>query len=198
MREKINIIVNIIINKIFGTKNNIWIKANLSFFFTGALFSIFALMFQKEYPSQPTTVFTNISGTLFGVWLVTLESKDKPWKIITEFIRLIFFFCILYFSLNFCINLSVKYNGFLLILLSTLSCIGILSCSFYLIAKFIDIIYFVKNVFKQIKEKLFNSVQPATSKAKALIENITAFLVSVAGLGIAIKAIIEPLINLFK
>ena len=73
-----------------------------------------------------------------------------------------------------------------------------LLCSFYLVAKFIDIFIFAKKVFKQIKEKLFNSVQPATSKAKALIENITTFLVSIAGLGVAIKAIIEPLINLFK
>lgn len=187
-----------IINKIFGTKNNIWLKANLSCFFTGALFCIFALMFEKEYPSQPTMVFSYISGLLLAIWLITLESKDKPRIIIIESIRLMAFFCILVYSLNFCINFSVEYNGFLLILFSILSCIGILLCSFYLIAKFIDIFYFVKKVFKQIKEKLFNSAQPATSKAKALIENITAFLVSIAGLGIAIRTIIEPLINLFK
>lgn len=194
MKEKIKNIIN----KIFGTKNSIWLKANLSCFFTGALFCIFALMFQKEYPSHPTIVFSCISGILLAIWLMTLESKDKPWEIIKEFIRLIAFFLVLVYSLNFCINLSVNYNGFLLILFSIFSCIGMLLCSFYLIAKFIDIFIFAKKVITQIKEKLFNSVQPATSKAKALIENITAFLVSIVGLGVAIKAIIEPLINLFK
>lgn len=194
MNEKIKKLIKILL----GTENNLFLKINLSFFFTGALFSIFALMFQKEYPSQPSTVFTYISEFLLAIWLVTLESKDKPGKIIVGFIRLIIIFFILFYSLNFCINLSVKYSGFLLVLFSILACIGILFCSFYLIAKFIDIFLFTKKVFKQIKEKLFNSVQPATSKAKALIENVTAFLVSIAGLGIAIKTIIEPLINLFK
>lgn len=191
-------IIKKIIRVIFGTQNNLFIKMNLSCFFTGVLFCIFALMLQEEYPSQPTTIFSNISGFLLGTWLITLETKDKPSKIIGEVFRLIIFFFILYPSLNFCINLSINYSGFLLLLFSILSCIGILFCSFYLIAKFIDIFLFTKKIFKQIKEKLFNSVQPATSKAKALIENITAFLVSIAGLGIAIKTIIEPLINLFQ
>lgn len=187
-----------VIKKLFGTENNLFIKINLSCFFTGTLFCIFALMFQKEYPSQHAIIFTYISAILLAIWMITLETKDKPWKIITEVFRLIIFFFILYPSLNFCINLSVNYSGFLLLLFSILSCIGILFCSFYLIAKFIDIFLFTKKIFKQIKEKLFNSVQPATSKAKALIENITAFLISIAGLGIAIKTIIEPLINLFQ
>lgn len=198
MIGKIKDVVKKLIKKIFGTENNIWLKANLSCFFTGFLFFIFALMLQKASPSQPTMVFTYISEILLSIWFITLESKDKPWEIIKEFFRLMIFFFILVYSLHFCINLSVNYNGFSLIVLSILSCIGILLCSFYLIAKFIDIFLFTKKVFKQIKEKLFNSVQPATSKVKALMENITAFLVSIAGLGIAIKAIIEPLINLFK
>lgn len=183
---------------IFGTENNIFIKINLSCFFTGVLFWIFALMFQKEYPKQPTEVFACISEILLGIWLITLETKDKPYEIIKEIFRVIAFFLILFFSLNFCINLSINYNGFLLILFSIFSCIGILLCSFYLIAKFIDIFLFAKKIFIHIKQKLFNSVQPATSKAKALVENITAFLVSIAGLGIAIRTIIEPLVNLFK
>ena len=194
MKEKIKIIIKII----WGTENNLLLKLNLSFLFAGILFFAFAFMFQKEYPSQPTMTFSYISGVLLAIWLITLETKDKPMEIIREFIRLIIFFFILTYSLFFCVNLCVKYNGFSLILFSILSCIGILSCLFYLIAKFIDIFNFTKKIFKQIKEKLFNSVQPATSKAKALIENITAFLISIAGLGIAIKTIIEPFINLFK
>lgn len=194
MIEKVKKAINIIL----GTKNNLFLKINLSCFFTGILFCIFALMFQKEYPSQPSMVFTYISAFFLAVWLITLETKDKPWEIVKESIRLIAFFFILYYSLNFCVNISFKYNGFVLIAFSILSCVGIFISFLYLIAKFIDIFIWFKKLFIQIKHKLFNSVQPATSKAKALIENITAFLVSIGGLGIAIKAIIEPLINLFK
>lgn len=187
-----------IVKIIWGTENNLFLKFNLSCLFTGILFFIFSLSFQKEYPSQPTTTFSYISAIFWAIWLITLETKERPCEIIKQLTRLIIFFLILVYSLNFCINLSINYNGFLLIFFSILSSIGILLCLFYLIAKFIDILNFTKNIFRQIKQKVFYSVQPATSKAKALIENITAFLVSIAGLGIAIKTIIEPLISLFK
>ena len=86
---------------------------------------------------------------------------------------------------------------------STLSCIGLLSCSFYFISKFVDILHFAKNTFLQIKYKLFNSTEineteRKTTRLITFFENTTTLLVSIAGLGVAIKTIIEPLINLFK
>ena len=56
----------------------------------------------------------------------------------------------------------------------------------------------MKKVFKYIKSKIFGSEQPTTSKIKSLIENLTTFLVTVAGLGVAIKTLVEPFFNLIK
>lgn len=194
MKEKIKTTIKII----FGTKNNIALKSSFSLFISGILFLAFSAMAKDQQNLQAAEIFSYISGTLLGLWLCLIQNTDSILEIIKELFRLFVFFAILIFSLDYCINLSIYHHGFCLIVSSILSCIGLLLCSFYLISKFVDIFVFIKNIFKHIKQKLFNSVQPATSKAKALIENITAFLVSIAGLGIAIKTIIEPLINLFK
>lgn len=194
MKEKIKTIIKII----FGTEKNISLKSSCSFFIAGILFLTFSVISKEQYNLQAYNIFSIISGLLLGVWLCLIQNNSSLWEIIKELFRLFVFFIILIFSLNFCISSSIGLFGFKLIVCSILSCIGILCCTFYLISKFVDILIFVKNLFKQIKQKLFDSVQPATSKTKALIENITAFLVSIAGLGIAIKTIIEPLIGLFK
>lgn len=193
--------VKSIIKLIFGTENNIILKFSLSCFVTGILFFIFAIMFQNENVKQlqqPSLIFTNISGTLIAIWLITIQNIDSAWEFFEEIFRMGASFIILIFSLNFCLNQSATLNGFKLTFYAILACIGILLCSFYLISKFIDILNATKKMIENFKNKLFNSEKPTTSKVKALIENITAFLVAIAGLGVAIKTIIEPLINLIK
>lgn len=187
-----------IIKYVFGTQNNILLKLNISLFISAILFYIFAIMIKDQNNPQPYNTFVYISSILFFIWMLFAQYNNSIREFMFEIVRLIVFFCILVFSLNFCINTSISLSGIRLISGSTLSCIGIIGCSFYLISKFIDIFTLVKKIFAQIKQKLFNSDQPSTSKIKSLIENITAFLVAIAGLGVAIKAIIEPLINLFK
>lgn len=187
-----------LIKIIFGTENNILLKLNCSLFISAILFLIFSILVKKQNNLQAYNTFLYTSSILFGSWLALAKEYDSIWEIFKELLRLFLFFIILIFSLNFCISSSIHLHGVDLIIKSIFSCIGIISCSFYLIAKFIDIFILIKKVFMQVKQKLFNSFQPATSKAKSLVENITAFLVSIAGLGIAIKTIIEPLINLFK
>lgn len=142
--------------------------------------------------------FTYISGILLAIWIITIESRDSAWEIIKELFRLIISFVLLILSLNFCLNQSIYLVGFKLIFLSILSCIGILLCLFYLISKFVDILKSLKLAIDHFKNKLFGSEKPTTSKIKSLIENITAFLVTIAGLGVAIKTIVEPLLNLIK
>lgn len=183
---------------IFGTENNILSKFSLSCFFTGIIFFLFALMFQSDDTQQLYMTFTCISAILFAIWLIIIENKPSILEFVKELLRLVVFFVILIFSLDFCINQSLKFNGFKLIWYSILSCIGIFICLFYLISKFLDIFKSIKNIIVYSKQKLFNSIQPTTSKIKSLIENITAFLVSIASLGVSIKTIIEPLINLLK
>lgn len=187
-----------IIKTIFGTENYILLKFSLSCFFTGILFFALALYFQNDNTTQPTMTFTYISGILLAIWLITIENRDSAWEIIKELFRLIISFIFLIFSLNFCLNQSKHLIGFKLVFLSTLSCIFILLCLFYLISKFVDILKSIKLAVKHFKNKLFGSEKPTTSKIKSLIENITAFLVTIAGLGVAIKTIVEPLLNLIK
>ena len=183
---------------IFGTENNILLKFSLSCFFTGILFFALALFFQNENTVQPSMTFTYISGVLLAMWLISIENRDSVLEIFKEFFRLTVSFIVLIFSLNFCLNQSINLIGFKLVLYSILSCIGILLCLFYLISKFIDILKAIKKVIEHFKNKLFDSEKPTTSKIKSLIENITAFLVTIAGLGVAIKTIVEPLFNLIK
>lgn len=195
MKEKIKKVLKYI----FGTEDHTFLKFNLSCFITGMLFLILALAFEADnMPSQPTSVFIYISSTLFAIWIITTESIATAQEFFKELFRLFIFFIVFIFSLNFCLNQSITLNGFKLIFFSILSCIGIFFCLFYLISKIFDIIKSIKKFFVYVKQKLFNSVQPATSKVKSLIENMTALLVAIAGLGVAIKTIIEPLINLFN
>ncbi len=186
------------IKMFFGTENNILLKLNFSLFISAILFLIFSIFAKEQNNLLIYNTFIYISSILFGCWLALAKEYDSIWETIKELIRLFVFFVILIYSLNFCLNSCFSLYGTQLIIKSIFSCIGIIICSFYLMAKFIDIFILIKKVFTQIKHKLFNSIQPTTSKAKTLIENITAFLVSIAGLGIAIKTIIEPLIDLFK
>lgn len=194
MKAKIKEIIKIV----FGTENNILLKFSLSCFFTGILFFILALFFRNENKMQQSMAFTHISGVLLAIWLISIETKKSAWEIMKELFRLIAAFFVLIFSLNFCLNQSINLTGFKLFFCSIFSCIGILMCFFYLISKFIDILKSIKKAIGHFKNKLFGSEKPTTSKIKSLIENITAFLVTVAGLGVAIKAIIEPLLNLIK
>lgn len=189
--------ISTIIKYIFGTQNNILLKLNISLFISAILFYIFAILIKDQSNPEPYNTFIYISSILFFIWMLFAQYNNSIRELMFEIVRLITFFCILVFSLNFCINTSIGLSGVRLISCSILSCIGIIGCSFYLTSKFIDIFALVKKIFTQIKQKLFDSDQPSTSKIKSLIENITAFLVSIAGLGVAIKAIIEPLINLF-
>lgn len=187
-----------IIKTIWGTKSNISLKLSLSFLITGVFCFIFAIISLKKPNSQVNNVFSFISGVLFAGWLASLKDDNSMLEFIIEFIRLVIFSIILIFSLKFCIISSVDYYGFHLVLYSIISSIGILFCFFYFISKFIDIFNFLKNIFNKIRRQLFNSIQDETSKAKVLIENITALLVSIVGLAVAIKTIMEPLINFFK
>jgi len=201
MRQKVKRIIKVI----FGTENNIESKLSISLFITGILFLLFSFMLQTKDYLQTSNIFSYISAILLSMWLASssIQGNSSPLDFFIEICRLFIFLIILVISLNFCINTSVTLRGIRLIIYSILSCIGLLVCSFYLVSKFIDIFLIIKNIFIQIKTKLFNTIQSKkteqkTNKLKDFIENVTTFLVSIAGLGVAIKAIVEPLVNLIS
>lgn len=152
--------ISTIIKNIFGTQNNILLKFNIALFISAILFYIFAILIKDQSNPEPYNTFVYISSILFFIWMLFAQYNNSIREFMSEIVRLIIFFCILVFSLNFCINTSINLSGIRLISGSILSCIGIIGCSFYLISKFIDIFALVKKIFTQIKQKLFDSDQP--------------------------------------
>lgn len=187
-----------ILKIIFGTQNSILQKLKLSLPVSATLIYTFAVTFQEKTNPEAAKILTYISGTLLLICFVLVQNNSTVSGFMSEFIRLMIYFYILVFSLDFCINTSLNMHGWHLVFYSILACLGLFLCTFYFISKFLDIYNFIKNLFKQIKEKLFNSTSSSTSKITALIENVTALFVAIGGLALSIKAIIEPLINLFK
>lgn len=187
----------------FGTENNISDKLSFSFFVIGTLLFIFTITFIDNQNAAALNVISYASGTSFALWIISAQSNNSFISFLAELFRISIFFLILVFSLYFFTHSIFTTHGISLIAKSILAYLGLFCCAFYLISKFADIFLFIKNLFKRIKNKLFNSMQNnnpdnKTTKFKSFIENCTAFLVSITGLGVAIKAIIEPLINLIK
>lgn len=176
---------------------NFLIKINCSFFITGCLFLIFSTILKAQNFIETSSVFAFFSGIGLGAWLSFNQNQDSLKSFFKELGKLTIFILILIFSLNFCLNTCIEKHGLYLLLHTLISFLGLLYCSYYLVTKFVNIFTTFKSIFIKIKQKIFSSAQPSPSKLKSLIENITAFLVSIAGLGVAIKAVIEPLIKLF-
>lgn len=196
--EKLLKILKIMFREILGTQNNILLKLKLSLFISSTLIYALAVIFQEESNPEVASIFKFFSGLLLIIFFVLVQNNRTISEFMYEFSRLIVFFFILIVSLNFCISTSLTMHGLYLYIFSTFACLGLFLCTFYFIAKFLDIYNFIKNLFRQIQGKLFNSTNSSTSKITAFIENITALFVAIGGLALAVKAIVEPLANLFK
>lgn len=187
-----------IIKIIFGTEDNLLLKLNGSLLASGLLFLFLAIVFEGQENTQVYETFSYISAILIAIWLLIITNNDTVLEFAIEAVRLFAFFTGFIFSLNFCLNDSINSQGFDFLIKSTLYCIVIVACFFYLIAKFLDILTYTKKLLIQLKGKLFDSVSPTASKAKGFIENTTAFLVAIASLGVAVKTIIEPILNMLN
>lgn len=196
--KKLIELAEIIFKEILGTKNNLWLKLKLSLFISSISIYSLAVIFQEETNQEAANISKNISGILLVIFFVLVQNNNTIKECTYEFVRLLLFIYILLFSLDFYISSDLNAHPQHLIILSFAACFGLFFCTFYLIAKFFDIYNFIKNLFKQIKEKLFNSPNSNTSKVTALIENITTLFAAIGSLALGIKTIIEPLVNLFK
>lgn len=184
MKEKIKKIFRFI----FGSDNSIFFKMSCSLFIMAITFAILGIL---SYEGSDNT-FTIISSVVFSIWLNIVQGADSVEKFVYELIRLSIFFLIFILSLCVCLSYALD-NTSANVILVYLSCFGLLICIYYFISKTISIINFIKKIFSKIKAKLFNSPSPAPNKIKALIENVTAFLVAVGGLTVAIKVITESI-----
>lgn len=176
---------------VFGTDSNIIAKFNITAFISAITFLLVAML----YPTTSTeaTLFSNASAFCFVIWTTITKGVESTQKFFFDLIRIFLFFTLLIFSLNICLNLSRQSN---ILIYGVLNCIVLFFCIFYFVSKISSIFDFIKNLFYKIKNKLFNNIAPATSKWNALIENITAFLVTIGGLTIALKTIAESLLQI--
>lgn len=188
----------IISKKLLRTRHNILLKFKLSLLVSSPLIYALAVTFQEEANPEAADIFKNISGILLFLFFVLISNNESAVEFVKGFVYLIIVFITLVFSLNFCINDSLNYHGFRLILYSIIACLGLLFVIFFLISKFVDVYIFIRNLFIRFKEKLFNSPKSSTSKITGLIENMTAIFTAIGSLALATKTIIEPLINQFK
>lgn len=184
-----------ILKTITGNQNITTSKLGISSLFTACILLSFTVLFQDNFAD--IQLFTTGSTIFFILWIIFTKGANSLDNIANELIRLIVFFTILINSVNFFIK-HQRYNGFQLYLYYILSCIGLFLCSYYLVSKLSDIFDFIKNIFIMIKTKIFNSNKPATTKGKALIENITAFLVSIGALTIAFKTITDSIFQILE
>ncbi len=178
---------------IFGTDENILFKLNISILISIAIFTLFSFLLSKG--TFQANFFTLVSTVLLCIWIILTRGGDTFEKFAYETVRLFAFLLILLFSLDACYSFYSSKNK---VIIAIFIILGILFCSYYFVSKLSDIFDFVKRIFLNIKIKLFNSKEPATSKTKSLIENVTAFLVSIGALAIAIRTITDTIFQIIN
>lgn len=166
---------------------------------TGLIYSIFAFTSSMNGHTEVVNIFSNIAGVFLGIWLIFLKDAKTLTGIVIELFLLFGFIFSLLFSLNFCINSIFNLNSSQRIIYSILSSIGMFYCCFYLVSKFVDVYKFIKKALDKFKTILFNAdEQNRTNRIQSILQNLTALLVAITSFAIAIKAIIEPVIEMFK
>lgn len=195
-KSKIFKILKKIYESLYNNKSKILFNASFASLFTAILFFAFALV-ASQYNAEAIDVFTYMSSICFAVWLIMVQGSDSVMKFLGELVKLILFFFISIWSMYYCLNICLNYRTVSIgkMLLST---IGLFACFFYFSWKFIGILKLIKNVFGKIKLKLFDSDSTTQTKTKAFIENVTAFLVSIGSLTVAIKVITESIFQIFE
>lgn len=182
-----------IFNAVFETNENIVFKFSLSSLVTAIIFTLLVLSSPKNSPQS--IMFTYIATFFFSIWMIITRGVDSLQSFGMALLRLIVFFMIFIYSLNYLLTLKAENItdsiGYIILLSFLLFC-----CCFYFISKLSDIYNFVKTVFNRIKSHVFKNMNPTTSKLNQFIANITVFLVTIGGFTIAIKTIIDTMLQI--
>ena len=194
MKSKIKKIFKII----FGSDDSIFFKMSCSTFIIAIIFAILGFLSYNNHDSAIT--FTIIAGFFFSIWISIAQGVNSAISFLYELFRLLIFFSFLLLALYVCLKYALD-NTSVNVIFVYLSCLALFMCIYYFISKAITIINYFKKLFAKIKTKLYNTTDPSPNKLKALIENVTAFLVAIGGLTVAIKVITESIfqvMNYFK
>lgn len=175
---------------IYGSNKNIFFGVSVASLITSIILTIFMFLFQSN--KVASLFFTYAAASFFAIWLILTRGIDSTEKLGHELIRLVFFLIVFIASLSCLLQIDKHY------IKKTFACLGLFSSCIYFVFKLNDIFSFVKSIFNQLKIKLFNTDKPTSTGIKSVIENITVFLVSIGGFFIALKTIIETVLQISK
>lgn len=197
MKEKARKIVKIM----FGTSSNIHMKAMITCLCLGIIFFLLSIMVTEEVNYQANMMLVYLGGLSFAIFLIGIKGADGSTSIICELSRFILFLPGLVFSLNFFVNVFPYIVGVRAIAITLISTVVLAASLFYWISKCIDIFKAFKKLLIELKSSLFNfnydveNKDTPMHKAQAFIENITTFLMTLVGFGVAINSIVKPLLE---
>ena len=174
---------------LYGSDNNLTFKISSTTFITSIIAIILSIVYKDN--SLLSNLFLNISGAGFAIFLLLLNGFDSFFKFVQELSRFIIFLPMFICSIFYLLHISsINILAIILCLILTF-----ISC-FYFVSKLNDFFDLTKLLFKKIKYKIFNTENVTSTGFKAVLENITVFLVSIGGFLIAIRIIIQVIIQI--
>ncbi len=187
-----------ILKKIYGFDKDIMFKFSISCLIMSLIMSVFIWIYKDE--TDFANYFTYVSAIFFSLWVIFTKGINSLEKFLYEFIRLVIFIALFMSSIVFLLMLTsfTKPVGMIIMILA---CMGVFVSCIYFISKINDIFNYIKLIIKRLKIKVFNTDKPTSTGYKALLENITVFLVSIGGFCVAIKTIFQSIfqiIDLFE
>lgn len=187
-----------VIKSIFGTSNNLHMKTLITLLSTSMIFIMLGAMVTEERNPQMYLTFLVTGAVLFSIFIIVIDGPDTANAIIFEIIRFFLASVGLIFSLNFYVNDSMIMTGWKATVICLLLMPVLLASMFYWISKALDILKALKKIFMEIKNRLFDengSSRNKTEKIQKMLENATAFILTLVGFSVAVNQIMEPLIN---
>lgn len=187
-----------ILKKIYGFDKDIMFKFSISCLIMSLIMSVFIWIYKDE--TDFANYFTYVSAIFFSLWVIFTKGINSLEKFLYEFIRLVIFIALFMSSIVFLLMLTsfTKPVGMIIMILA---CMGVFVSCIFFISKINDIFNYIKLIIKRLKIKVFNTDKPTSTGYKALLENITVFLVSIGGFCVAIKTIFQSIfqiIDLFE
>lgn len=186
----------------FGQWKNINLKSASTFFILGMVFMFLGSMIGTWEDKQAQNMMLVFSSINFAFFLIGIDGPDTGMRIVFNLVAFMFFTAGVLFPLNFFLNKAPYIVGWQLIWKSIISAAALSVATLYWISKAIDLIRVVKDLIIKLKKILFshNGREEVTifGKIKSLLENATAFLLALAGFGIAAKGVLLPVLHFFS
>ena len=187
-----------ILKKIYGFDKHIMFKFSISCLIMSIIMSVFIWIYKDE--TDFANYFTYVSAIFFSLWVIFTKGIDSLEKFLYEFVRLVIFITLFMSSVVFLLMLT-SFTKPVGMIIMVLACMGVFVSCIYFTSKINDIFNYIKLIIKRLKIKVFNTDKPSSTGYKALLENITVFLVSIGGFCVAIKTIFQSIfqiIDIFK